>query len=63
MGEFPTEKQVKLAKRISKALKRELPSIKTKEAYAAFIKANINAFKREQQKYVTDYNDFNFSWE
>lgn len=63
MGEFPTEKQERVAKAISRVLKRKLPSMKTKEAYTEFIKANINAFKRERQKYVTDYNDFSFMWE
>lgn len=56
MAEFPTKRQEDTAKIIAKTLKRPLPSVKTKQTYEKFIKDNINAFKRERQKYVTDYD-------
>lgn len=52
MGEFPTIKQEELAKIIAKELGIDLPGMKTKEAYSQFISANMNAYKRERQRYV-----------
>lgn len=51
MAEFPTQKQEDYAKKIANTLGLELPSMRTKQAYSHFISENVNAFKREQQRY------------
>lgn len=54
MAEFPTQKQEDYAKKIARTLGIDLPSMRTKQAYSQFISENVNAFKREQQRFSMD---------
>ena len=57
MGEFPTPKQEDYAKKIAGTLGIDLPSMRTKQAYSQFISENVNAFKREQQRWRVSSDD------
>lgn len=57
MGEFPTQKQEDYAKNIAQTLKIDLPGMKTKQAYSQFISENVNAYKRERQRWCASSED------
>ena len=57
MGEFPTQKQEDYAKKIAQTLGIDLPDMRTKQAYSQFISKNVNAFKREQQRWRASSDD------
>lgn len=59
MAEFPTQKQENYAKKIASTLGIALPGIRSKQAYSQFINDNVNAYKREQQKWGVGY----YNWE
>ena len=58
MNEFPTQKQKDFARAIEDTIGTPLPTIKTKQTYSQYISENINAYKRERQKWhdIDDYN-------
>ena len=60
MSEFPTQKQEDFARAIEDTLGVPLPSMRTKLAYSQYISENINAYKREKQKW---YDIDNYNWE
>ena len=58
MGEFPTQRQEDFARAIEDTTGVPLPDVKTKQAYSRYISENINAYKRERQRWheIDDYN-------
>ena len=58
MSVFPTQKQEDFARAIEDTTGVPLPTMRTKQTYSKYINENINAYKRERQKWhsIDDYN-------